>query len=165
MSPGASGNASCSVSSPPLPSSVVQPFLAAAPMRLVDSITELGAQDAGCIAVSGSHGGVSSARYALAVRPLLSVFNDAGVGKNAAGIAGLQVLQNHALAACTVAHTSACIGQAASTLSEGVISHANTAALALGAEPGLPLKCLFDPDPRNPACATHPSPSACPADT
>ena len=59
------------------------------PLRIVDSITELCAQDAGCIAVSGSHGGLSSARYALAARPLLSVFNDAGVGKDSAGLAAL----------------------------------------------------------------------------
>ena len=35
-------------------------------LRVVDSITELRATDAGCVAVSGSHGGLSSARYALA---------------------------------------------------------------------------------------------------
>lgn len=102
------------------------------PIRLVDSITELQPADAGCIALSGSHGGLSSARYALAVRPLLSVFNDAGVGLDAAGIAGLALLQSHDLAACAVSHTSARIGQAASTLSQGVVSHANTAAQALG---------------------------------
>jgi hypothetical protein len=60
---------------------------ATAALRLVDSITELSAQDAGCVAVSGSHGGISSVRYALAARPLLSVFNDAGVGRDSAGIA------------------------------------------------------------------------------
>ena len=58
-------------------------------LRLVDSITELGPADAGCLAISGSHGGMSSARYALAARPLLSVFNDAGFGLDGAGIAAL----------------------------------------------------------------------------
>ncbi|WP_332741651.1 hypothetical protein [Hydrogenophaga sp.] len=101
-------------------------------IRVIDSITELQPADAGCIALSGSHGGLSSARYALAVRPLLSVFSDAGVGRDAAGIAGLEFLQTHNLAACTVSHTSACIGQAASTLAHGVVSHANAAAQALG---------------------------------
>ena len=105
-------------------------------LRLVDSITELGPADAGCVAVSGSHGGLSSARYALAAHPLLSVFNDAGVGKDAAGIAGLAWLQGHGLAACTVSHMSACIGLAKSTLDSGVVSHANEAARALGIEPG-----------------------------
>jgi hypothetical protein len=101
-------------------------------LRVVDSITELQPADAGCIALSGSHGGLSSARYALAARPLLSVFNDAGVGKDAAGIAGLALLDAQGLAACAVSHTSARIGQGASTFGEGVVSHANAAALAMG---------------------------------
>lgn len=115
------------------------------PVRLVDSITELQPADAGCIALSGSHGGVSSARYALAMRPLLSVFNDAGVGKDEAGIAGLALLQAQGLAGCAVSHTSARIGHAASTLEEGVVSHANAAALELGIEPGRPLKAQIHP--------------------
>jgi hypothetical protein len=106
------------------------------PLRIVDSITELGVQDAGCVAVSGSHGGISSARYALAARPLLCVFNDAGVGRDAAGIAALDFLQQHGLAACTVAHTSACIGQARSSYDEGVVSFVNPLAAALGLQVG-----------------------------
>ena len=105
-------------------------------LRVVDSITELSPADAGCVAVSGSHGGISSARYALAARPLLSVFNDAGVGKDQAGLAALPFLQGHGLAACTVSHASARIGEAASTLADGVISHANPLAHALGARVG-----------------------------
>ena len=34
------------------------------PLRIVDSITELRPHDAGCVAISGSHGGISSAQYA-----------------------------------------------------------------------------------------------------
>lgn len=108
-------------------------------LRLVDSITELSARDAGCIAVSGSHGGASSARYAIAARPLLSVFNDAGVGKDQAGIEALKLMQAQGLAACSVAHDSARIGHARSSLEEGIVSHANAAALALGIRPGAPL--------------------------
>lgn len=113
-------------------------FFSGAPaLRVVDSITELGARDAGCIAVSGSHGGVSSARYAQAARPLLAVFNDAGVGRDRAGIAGLSALQESGIAACSVDHMSARIGDAHSTLNDGIISHANAAAQALGARPGM----------------------------
>jgi hypothetical protein len=101
-------------------------------LRIVDSITELRADDAGCLAVSGSHGGISSARYALAARPLLSVFNDAGVGRDAAGIAALDFLQQRGLAACAVAHTSACIGQASSSYGDGIVSYVNPLAAALG---------------------------------
>lgn len=107
-----------------------------AELRIVDSITELAPRDAGCIAVSGSHGGLSSARYAAAARPLLAVFNDAGVGKDGAGVAGLALLQAQEVAACTVAHASARIGDARSTLNDGIISHANACAAALGVAPG-----------------------------
>lgn len=106
-------------------------------LRIVDSISELQAQDAGCIAVSGSHGGVSAARYALAVRPLLCVFNDAGVGRDRAGVAALDLLAQHGLAACAVSHLSARIGDAASTLHDGIISHANAPAMRRGIVAGL----------------------------
>jgi Na+/phosphate symporter len=106
------------------------------PIRIIDSITELTNADQGCIAVSGSHGGISSAGYAAAAQPLLSVFNDAGGGKDLAGIAGLELLQSQGLAACAVAHASACIGVAQSTLDEGIISHANAGAQTLGVHIG-----------------------------
>ena len=112
--------------------------------RLVDSITELGVRDAGCIAVSGSHGGISSARYALVARPVLSVFNDAGVGKDGAGLAALDLLQAHGLAACTVSHHSAPIGEAQSTFRDGIVSHQNALALALGAVTGHRCQQIID---------------------
>lgn len=118
-------------------------------LRVVDSITELGPADAGCIAVSGSHGGLSSARYAAAARPVLSVFNDAGIGKDAAGVAGLVWLQEQGLAACAVSHDSARIGQARSTLADGVVSHANALARQLGIQPGQALAPQLQPGPRD----------------
>ena len=105
-------------------------------VRIVDSITELKAHDAGCIAVSGSHGGLSSARCALAARPLLSVCNDAGGGLDTAGLSALDFLQTNGLAAGGVSHHSARIGEARSTLASGVVSSANAAALALGIQIG-----------------------------
>ena len=97
-------------------------------LRVVDSITELGPGAAACIAVGGSHGRISSARYAAAARPAPSVFNDAGVGKDQAGVAALGLLQGHGLAACTVSHASARIGDARSSLNDGIISHLNALA-------------------------------------
>ena len=99
----------------------------------LDSMAEVGAEHSGHVVVSGSHGGPSAARYALAARPLLSAFNDAGIGKDGAGISGLALLQANGLAALAVAHTSARIGEARSTLEDGVITHVNDAAAALGA--------------------------------
>ena len=111
-------------------------FALGAPLRLVDSITEAVADGAGQVLVSGSHGGLSAGRFALQARPLLVVFNDAGIGLDEAGVAALPLLQAHGVAAVAVAHGSARIGEARSTLDEGVISRANEAATALGAQPG-----------------------------
>lgn len=52
---------------------------------LLDSISFIGPDDAGQIVVSGSHGGTVAAAYARRHPPWLVVFNDAGVGKDAAG--------------------------------------------------------------------------------
>jgi hypothetical protein len=115
-------------------------FFLGAPLRVLDSITEAVGGPPGQVVVSGSHGGVSAGRFALEARVRLVVFNDAGVGLDDAGIAALPLLQAHGIAACTVAHHTARIGEAASTLATGVVSHANEAALALGLRPGQPLR-------------------------
>ena len=60
---------------------------------LMDSITQVDASDAGAFVVSGSHGGTSSGEFALAVPLGLTVFNDAGIGKDEAGIAALAMAQ------------------------------------------------------------------------
>jgi hypothetical protein len=107
---------------------------------LVDSITEAIGPGAGRCVVSGSHGGISAGRFAVQAGVRLAVFNDAGVGRDRAGIAALDLLQSHGIAGCTVSHDSARIGEASSTFEDGVISHANTAALAMGAAPGRRLR-------------------------
>lgn len=106
---------------------------------LMDTITKVTPADAGSIVVSGSHGGTSSGSFALAAPLKLAVFNDAGVGKDGAGIAALAMLQARGRAAATVAHTSARIGDAQDTWAHGVVSHVNAAAQALGLTPGKPL--------------------------
>ncbi len=99
---------------------------------LMDSITKVSKEDEGQVVVSASHGGSSSGEFALEV-PLKAVFfNDAGVGKEDAGIAALQMLQAHGIAGGTVSHLSARIGDSQDMWDNGVISHLNDAALALG---------------------------------
>lgn len=103
---------------------------------LMDSITKVAAEDQGGIAVSGSHGGASSGEFALEVPLKLAFFNDAGVGKDGAGIAALPMLQAHGVAGGTVSHTSARIGDAQDMWEHGVVSHLNDAARALGLSVG-----------------------------
>ena len=106
---------------------------------VMDSITRVTPEDAGAIVVCASHGGSSSGHFALEV-PLAAVFfNDAGVGKENAGIAALDMLQAKGVAAGTVAHTTAKIGDPQDTWDSGVISYLNNAARSLGLSPGMRL--------------------------
>lgn len=112
---------------------------------VVDSITQLDAGDAGAVVVSGSHGGTSSAEFALALPLRLVFFNDAGVGKDGAGIAALALLQARGVPAASVAHSSARIGDALDAWEHGVISHANLAARGLGVQVGQPVSVAAQP--------------------
>ena len=99
---------------------------------LIDSISTVTFEMRGEIVITGSHGGSSAAQLALAHPPALVVFNDAGGGRDNAGTRGLEILQVAGIAACTVSHGSARIGEAGSTLQNGTISHANSLAMARG---------------------------------
>lgn len=109
-------------------------------LLLLDSITEAIGPGGGCVVVSGSHGGLSAARFALQAGVRLAVFNDAGIGKDGAGTAGLAWLQQRGVAAVTVAHSTARIGEASSTWNDGIVSAVNEHAVALGARVGIALK-------------------------
>lgn len=107
---------------------------------LVDSITKVSVEDEGAHVVSASHGGTSSGEFALET-PLASVFfNDAGVGKNRAGISALDMLQARGVAAGAISHETGCIGDSQDMWDNGVISHANALAIAAGLKPGLRVK-------------------------
>jgi hypothetical protein len=103
---------------------------------LVDSITKVSPEDEGSVVVCASHGGSSSGEFALEVPLKVVIFNDAGVGRDNAGIAALDMLQSRGVAAATVAHTSGRIGDALDMWENGVLSHVNEAARALGLQAG-----------------------------
>ncbi|UCH46854.1 MAG: hypothetical protein JSU95_12190 [Betaproteobacteria bacterium] len=103
---------------------------------LMDSITKVNADDEGAVVVSASHGGTSSGEFALEVPLKLVVFNDAGGGKDDAGIAALEMLQGRGVAAATVAHTSGRIGDSLDMWENGVLSHVNAKAQELGLSDG-----------------------------
>ena len=107
---------------------------------IMDSITKVVPEDAGTLVVSASHGGASSGEFALEVPLMAAFFNDAGVGKDEAGIAALVMLQQRGVAAGTVSHTSARIGDSQDTWDHGVVSHVNDKARVLGIVPGQPLR-------------------------
>ncbi len=105
-------------------------------VQCVDTITKLGPEFRGAVLVAGSHGG-RYCGYLAALAGLRGViFNDAGVGKDNAGIGALDYLQPLGVAAATVAHTSARIGDGADILDRGRLSYCNQAAGSLGCAAG-----------------------------
>jgi hypothetical protein len=110
---------------------------------LLDSVTQVTPAHAGCVVITGSHGGLSAGRYASAVAARLYVFNDAGVGKDEAGIAALALLDGAGIAAVAVSHASARIGDAQDTWASGVIAHSNGCARRLGLRAGQSLRAAL----------------------
>ncbi len=112
----------------------------------IDSASLIRPDDAGRVVVTGSHGGLIGGHPAKAVNaPAFFVaFNDAGVGCEQAGLGRLAPLDQHGIAAVTVDSATAEIGNAVSTLQDGIVSHANPAAVALGVTPGLRLRALAE---------------------
>jgi len=107
-----------------------------APIVVADSITRVGPEAAGAVVVNASHGGIYAAYLAAKLGAAAAIFNDAGVGRERAGIAGLDYVEPFGIAAATVEHDTARIGDGADMMACGVISHANGPALSLGVAPG-----------------------------
>jgi hypothetical protein len=110
---------------------------------LMDSISFVSEADAEQIIVAGSHGGRSSGEFAV-VHPLAACFlNDAGVGKDEAGIAALAMLDALARPGATYDSNSARIGDAQDAWDNGVVSFVNRAAAALGFAAGEPVQAAI----------------------
>ena len=115
------------------------------PLRvvLIDTVTAVAPRHAGAVVITGSHGGASVVPYARAVPAQLYVFNDAGGGKDGAGIAALAELERDGIAAATVAHDSARIGEARDAYDAGIVSQLNASAARLLSR-GRPLRAQLE---------------------
>jgi len=94
-------------------------------ITVTDSITFLTESNAGDIVVCGSHGGVSAGYYAQKHNLKAVFFNDAGIGKNNAGIKSLESLSDAGILACTVDCMSAEIFNGQDILDNGIITVCN----------------------------------------
>ena len=104
------------------------------------TVTKLGPECAGKVVVGGSHGGTYAGYLAARARAGAVILNNAGIGKDDAGIGCLGYCDALGMAAATVSHLSARIGDAEDTISNGIISHVNDAARAAGCRAGM--SCL-----------------------
>jgi hypothetical protein len=105
---------------------------------MLDSINYLKLEHAGSVVIAGSHGGLYSASKSVSCRVRGVVLNDAGTGKNNAGIAVLDFCQPHVLPAAVVDSASARIGDVADMVRRGVISRCNAEAARLGVTARMP---------------------------
>ncbi len=113
------------------------PVIQLPPVLIADSITRVETDAAGAVVVNGSHGGIYAAYVAAKLRVAAAVFNDAGVGRDQAGIAGLDYLAGLGIPAAAVGHDTARIGDGSDMMVRGIITHANSPAMALGCRPGM----------------------------
>jgi hypothetical protein len=105
-------------------------------VRVLDSISQLNAGARGAVVVCGSHGALFPAWLAANARVRAVIFNDAGLGRHSAGIAGVAWLGGLGISACAVDHRSARIGDGADMLASGTVSMVNDVAASHGCLPG-----------------------------
>ena len=102
----------------------------------VASCSNLRDEHRGHVAVSGSYGGRYNAYNAAKWPARAVIMNDAGIGKDDAGIVGLPFLDQIGMAAATADAMTCHIGDGEHMLAHGVISHVNKTAAALGCKIG-----------------------------
>lgn len=107
------------------------------PPLVLDSVTHLKTEHRGRAAVCASHGGRYAGWYAADQGLGAVILNDAGVGRQQAGVGGLALLAEYRIPAACVSHRTARIGEGAHMLRYGVLSFVNEPAAALGLEPGM----------------------------
>lgn len=104
------------------------------------------------IVVDGSHFGLNVGEMALKAGIGGMIGNDAGIGLDDAGVAGLKFLERYGIPAAAVSCMSANIGNGTSTYEEGQISVANEVAKKLGVAVGMSAKeaadKMFEVDPK-----------------
>jgi len=110
---------------------------AARPIIVTDSVTLLNEQAQGTVVICGSHGGIVAGLFAAAGGVDGVVFNDAAVGKEEAGIAGLRLVEQYGIAAVAVDYRSARIGDGEDSRASGVISFINRWAAEAGVRVGV----------------------------
>lgn len=110
--------------------------IAAEPL-IYDSATALGPEARGKVVIAASHGGDYVGYLAALAGVKAIILNDAGMGKASAGVAGLHLLEECGIAAATISHLSARIGNGADTARRGKISAMNALACSLGVVEGM----------------------------
>jgi hypothetical protein len=126
---------------------------------VLDSVTHLDAKHAGAVSFCGSHAGVYAAYYAASKGIAAIILNDAGIGRERAGVVGLTLLEKLGVPGAAISHLSARIGDGRDGVARGVLTTVNGPAAALGLKPG---QSCYDALMLLHAAAPTPSPTPSP---
>jgi hypothetical protein len=126
---------------------------------ILDSVTVFPPDARGHAAIAASHGGVYAAYLAAKAGIKAVILCDAGVGREQAGIGGLDYLNGLGVAAAAIGHRSARIGHGGDCGQRGVITFANPLAVACGVAPGMSAREALERLERAdfPPCRTPPT--------
>jgi hypothetical protein len=117
---------------------------AAGSIVILDSITHMTEAQRGAVVLAMSHGGRYAA-YDAAVRGVAAVIlNDAGIGRERAGLAGGPYLARLGVPAATVSNQSARIGDGQDGYANGILSDVNEPAQRLGLKVGMTARAACD---------------------
>ncbi|WP_072803454.1 hypothetical protein [Rhodococcoides yunnanense] len=103
---------------------------------VMDSMSQIELSDRDQIVVAASNGGQESGRLAIATGCALAVMNDAGVGKDEAGIIGIVRMGEAGLPGIGVDHDSAEISNGIDMWRNGIVSYVNGPAQEAGIRVG-----------------------------
>lgn len=104
---------------------------------VLDSVTQVSEQQRGKASYCASHGGLYAAYFAAKSGVGAVIFNDAGIGRDQAGISGIKMLDDLQVPAAAISHRSARIGDGADGVARGILSTVNAAARSFGLEEGM----------------------------
>src|SRR3954471_2059609 len=104
---------------------------------ILDSVTVFPSDARGRAAIAASHGGLYAAYLAAKAAIGAVILCDAGVGRERAGTAGLDYLAQLGVAAATIGHRSARIGDGADCFARGLITYVNSHAGMAGVAAGM----------------------------
>lgn len=111
---------------------------------VADSAAAMDESTKGDVFVDGSHCGINVGEMTIHSGVGAMIGNDAGLGKNDAGIAALKMCDEKGIPAAAVAAMSAKIGNGMSTYEQGKVSVANETAQKLGVSAGMSAKEAAD---------------------
>jgi hypothetical protein len=104
---------------------------------ILNSVTVFPPDARGQAALAASHGAVYAAYLAAKAGIKAVILCDAGVGRDRAGVSGLDYFEQLGVPAAAISHRSARIGDGADCAQRGVISFANKRAMFFGVVPGM----------------------------